>query len=192
VSFDLKGGFDAEACAAIKRDLRAIGAGPKVIDAAFLQLENAARAYLTRSDAAMERHHIGRGLVLIDQATPWLRLERRRPSVADDNGATRRALEALVELRTQMQSALDERSKKIRGRKGTADPDLEQLYGAILRTWVRAGGKLGVATRTGGPLGRFFNSVVRAVTGGVLTIPGIKQIVRRLRGGILQAGNNRV
>jgi hypothetical protein len=175
VRFDPRSGFDAEAVAAIEGTLPK-GANP---DAVFVELEDAAIVYLRRRDPAMDRDRIARGLKLIDKVGAWLRAERRHPSVADDDGATRRALEALGEVKLHMESALDDRRAKVRAGRGTADPDLEQLYGAILRTWVNAGGKPRVATRTGGPLGGFFTTVMLTITGDAPTTSGLRKIVRR-------------
>ena len=174
--FDPRAGFDAEAYAAIESTLPP-GTNP---DAVFPNLEDAAVAHLRRREPAMDRDRIARGLKLIDKNIAWLRTEWRHPSVADDGGATRRALEALGELKLHLEPALRSANAKVRANKGTGDPDQEQLYSAILRAWADAVGKPTVGDpKTGGPCVRYLIAAVEAITGGKLSVGGARKIILR-------------
>jgi hypothetical protein len=180
VLFNARSGFDAEACAAIESTLPP-GANP---DAVFIHLENAASAYhRPKRDAAQERKRIARRLKLIDELAADLRDERRRPSIADDNGATRRTLEGLGELKLQAKTLLVRRMTRVRAQKGRAVPDRELLYARLLQIWTEAGGRLGITptTSTGGPLAQFMTVTLRAITGRAPKRSGLRKIVQRWR-----------
>ena len=181
--FDPKTGFDAEAYAVIERLLRGVGANDAAIDAAFIQLEYALGTYVNRSDAAMEREHIAHGLDRIESVGVWLRAEQRHPSIVDDDGATRRALEALGEVRAQMKSALAERSATVSAGKGRADAHLRRLYANVVRIWLETGGSLGVSdtTGTGGRFAEFMTVILTSVGRKPLTVSGLRKLVQRLR-----------
>jgi hypothetical protein len=177
VHFDPHTGFEAEAFAAIESTLPK-GAN---IDAVFLQLESAARAYVTaRRDMKQQRKRLERRLKLIEELGTDLRPERRHPTVLDDGGAPRRALEALGVIRGQTIAALTVYDEQVRARARRADPTREELYGEILRVWVEAGGQLRLSTsKTGGPLARYFTGVMTAITGNAPSFEGLRDIVDR-------------
>jgi hypothetical protein len=177
VRFDCRSGFDAEACAAIESTLPEGAEGDVVLP----QLEWAALAYVTqRRDLKQQRKRLERRLKLIDELATDLRPERRHPTVSDDGGAPRRALEALGEIRGQTISALTVYNEQVLARARRADPAREELYGEILRVWVEAGGQLRLSTsETGGPLARYFKAVMKAIVGKEPSRDGVRTIVGR-------------
>jgi hypothetical protein len=153
VRFDCRSGFDAEACAAIESTLPEGAEGDVVLP----QLEWAALAYVTqRRDLKQQRKRLERRLKLIDELATDLRPERRHPTVSDDGGAPRRALEALGEIRGQTISALTVYNEQVLARaqsRSSARRALRRNSAGVGRGWRPTSA---VNLRSGRPAGALF------------------------------------
>jgi hypothetical protein len=184
VRFDPKAGFDAEAVAAITEAFRKIKQPRTELATVLQQLTGAARMYLTLklkgSPRKKERNRLLRELKLIARYEANLREEYVIDLSVSDTPAHK--LQVLDRWTRGVEKMIKFCDRTLRLSKGH-DQARDLFYGEVIRIWREAGGRLGISSTTsGGPLASCLTAIIFAVTGELLPISALREIVMRWSG----------